>query len=84
VGGVCLEVDLGGEVGVLLGGQGGCKGGVELLVGGMKASETFVALSYSYSYQVLLCVGDDALGVVAPDVGKEMQGGGVRPYFLHS
>jgi hypothetical protein len=40
MGGVCLEADLGGEVGVFLGGQGGCEGGVELLVGGMKASET--------------------------------------------
>ena len=45
-------------------------------MGGTKSSETFVALSYPYCYEVFLCVGDDTLGVVPPNAGEETQGGG--------
>jgi hypothetical protein len=70
---VGLTLDLLDKVSENLGGQGGCKGCDEVLVGGMEASEVFVALVDSDGGEMLLGGGKNLTSGLALHVGAEPQ-----------
>jgi hypothetical protein len=70
---VGLTLDSLDKVSEVLGGQGGCEGRSEVLVGGIEASEAFVALVDSDGSEMLLGGGKNLTSGLALHVGVEPQ-----------